>query len=180
MDPNAWQAYQAAYSSRFNSGARDEPNPYASNPASLFLAHQQLREVASQHYQNQILPPSLVHAAANNKSQLHQQALANLNQMTGAGILNSSAAAWKMEAEQPRHEPRRSVIESKSSQPAFPGQPPPLQDRSRDSPLYPGQPPPRQSSQPRSQSHSSPAFPGIVPPQSPVYGNHYSPHLNKY
>ena len=47
--------------------------------------------------------------------------------MTGAGILNSSAAAWKMEAEQPRHEPRRSVIESKSSQPAFPGQPPPLQ-----------------------------------------------------
>ena len=53
--------------------------------------------------------------------------------MTGAGILNPSAAAagWKMESEQPRSEPRleprRSVIETKSSQPAFPGQPPPLQ-----------------------------------------------------
>merc|ERR1712130_794975 len=49
---------------------------------------------------------------------------------------------------------RRSVIEAKASQPAFPGQPPPLQDVRRvesSSPAFPGQPPPRQSSQPRSQ-----------------------------
>jgi len=189
MDPNAWQAYQA-YTSRFNPGNRDEDYPsYASN-ASLFLAHQQLREAASQHYQNQILPPSLVHAAANNKSNLHQQALANLNQMTSASILNQPVNPWKTDASR-EEPPRRSVIEtkssqpafpgqSKSSQPAFPGQPPPLQERVRDGPVFPGQPPPRQSSQPRSSQqrstgHSTPAFPGIAPPPSPQYGNNFSP-----
>eukprot|EP00092_Neocalanus_flemingeri_P012349 GFUD01013315.1.p1 GENE.GFUD01013315.1~~GFUD01013315.1.p1 ORF type:complete len:1215 (-),score=291.42 GFUD01013315.1:329-3973(-) len=201
MDPNAWQAYQAAaasYSNRFSSSQQDDGNPYH-NPAFL-LAHQQLREAASQHYQNQILPPSLVQAAANNKNQLHQQALANLNMRES--VMSSNAlltppvtpvsTAWSKASneisrsrdEQPQQ--RRSVIEAKTSQPAFPGQPPPLTDsrvgRNLDSPspAFPGQPPPRQSSQPRSSSQA--AFPGLPTSSnhysqqhSPQYGNNYSP-----
>ena len=70
------------------------------------------------------------------------------------------------------------MIEAKSSQPAFPGQPPPLQDARRieaSSPAFPGQPPPRQSSQPRSQ-----VFPGSSAHYSSQsgndgYANNYSP-----
>ena len=54
-------------------GNRDDGGGYSSPSASLLFAHQQLREAANQHYQNQILPPSLVQAAANNKNHLHQQ-----------------------------------------------------------------------------------------------------------
>ena len=58
----------------FEAGNREDTAGY--NPsASLLFAHQQLREAANQHYQNQILPPSLVQAAANNKNHLHQQVL---------------------------------------------------------------------------------------------------------
>jgi len=72
MDPNAWQAYSQAYSRLNAAGNREDTAGY--NPsASLLFAHQQLREAANQHYQNQILPPSLVQAAANNKNHLHQQ-----------------------------------------------------------------------------------------------------------
>jgi len=202
MDPNAWQAYQAAaaYSNRFSSSQQDDGNPY-NNPAFL-LAHQQLREAASHAYQNQILPPSLVQAAANNKNQLHQQALANLNMresvMSSNALLTPPvtpvATAWSKQSndsssrsreEQPQQ--RRSVIEAKTTLPSFSGQPPPLTDSrvSRNiespSPSFPGQPPPRQSSQPRSSSQSG--FPGISSSSSnhynqqhsPQYGNNYSP-----
>jgi len=199
--PNAWQAYQAAaaYSNRFGSSQQDDNNPYH-NPASFLLAHQQLREAASQHYQNQILPPSLVQAAANNKNQLHQQALANLNMRES--VMSSNAlltppvtpvsTAWSKpsnEISRPRDEQpqqRRSVIEAKTSQPAFPGQPPPLTDsrvsRNLESPTptFPGQPPPRQSSQPRTSSQA--AFTGLSSSSnhysqqhSPQYGNNFSP-----
>ena len=46
-----WETLYDLKINDLSTGARDEPNPYASNPASLFLAHQQLREAASQHYQ---------------------------------------------------------------------------------------------------------------------------------
>ena len=50
------------------------------------------REAASQHYQNQIFPPSLVHAAANNKSaQLHQQAA-----LLNTSILSPPVTPWKL------------------------------------------------------------------------------------
>jgi len=203
MDPNnAWQAYQAAaaYSNRFSSSQQDDGNPY-NNPAFL-LAHQQLREAASQAYQNQILPPSLVQAAANNKNQLHQQALANLNMresvMSSNALLTPPvtpvATAWSKQnnetssrSREDQPQQRRSVIEAKTSLPSFSGQPPPLTDSrtSRNiespSPAFPGQPPPRQSSQPRS---SSGGFPGISSSSSsnhysqqhsPQYCNNYSP-----
>ena len=60
------------------------------------------------------LPPGLVQA---NKSHLHQQALANLSM--------------------------RERAETKTSQPAFPGQPPPLSEARSSQPAFPGQPPPR-------------------------------------
>merc|ERR1719445_1910512 len=125
------------------------------NPASLLLAHQQLREAANQAYQNHNsshLPPGLVQA---NKSHIHQQALANLNM--------------------------RERAETKVGQPAFPGQPPPLADSRTTSnqPAFPGQPPPRHSSQARpSTSSSQPVFPGLQYSQQPSpqgYGHAYSP-----
>lgn len=172
MDPNAWQAYHQAaqaYTNRFGSGSsggqgQDEgggPGPSAyHNPALSLLA-------ASQHYQhNSLLPPSLL-AAQQHKT--GAQSLANhLLTPTPA-----STASWASDRS------RQSVIEAKTSQPAFPGQPPPLQDARRieaSSPAFPGQPPPRQSSQPRSQ-----VFPGSSsghysqPQESPGYGNNYSP-----
>lgn len=204
MDPNAWQAYQAAaaYSNRFSSAQQDDGNPY-NNPAFL-LAQHQLREAASHAYQNQILPPSLVQAAANNKNQLHQQALANLNMresvMSSNALLTPPvtpvASAWTKQSSdsssRSREEPpqqRRSVIEAKTTLPSFPGQPPPLTDSrvsrtlESPSPSFPAQPPPRQSSQPRSSSQAG--FPGISSSSSssnhynqqhsPQYGNNYSP-----
>ena len=122
------------------------------NPASLLLAHQQLREAASQAYHQQAshLPPGLVQA---NKSHLHQQALANLNM--------------------------RDRAEAKISQPAFPGQPPPLADnRASSQPAFPGQPPPRHSSQARPSTSSQPAFPGLQYAQQPSpqgYSHEFSP-----
>ena len=162
MDPNAWQAYHqaaAAYSNRLNGGGggQDDHHPPYHNPLSLLAS-------ASHHYQHNILPPSLL-AAQHNKSSL-------LTPPVTPGSSWDSAVAQ-----------RRSVIEAsqaKASQPAFPGQPPPLQDARRieaSSPAFPGQPPPRQSSQPRSQ-----IFPGSnhsnhysQQQHSPGYGNNYSP-----
>ena len=85
------------------------------------------------------------------------------------------------------------LTKSSTSQPAFPGQPPPLQDARRieaSSPAFPGQPPPRQSSQPRSQvfpgSGSSGHYPAgdspgsynYSPAPSPQYNNVQSPQDN--
>ena len=154
MDPNAWQAYQAAaaYTNRFNSSSnQDDHPPSYHNPLSLL----------SQYQHNSLLPPSLL-AAQQHKS---QSQLAN-SLLTPP--VTPVSTAW---------EQRRSVIEAKASQPAFPGQPPPLQDvRRGESPAFPGQPPPRQSSQPRSQ-----IFPGSSNHYSQQqdsgsgYGNNYSP-----
>ena len=170
MDPNAWQAYHQAaqaYTNRFGSGGSgggDEgggPGPPAyHNPALSLLA-------ASQHYQhNSLLPPSLL-AAQQHKSGT-AQSLAN-HLLTPS--VTPASTAWASDRS------RHSVIEAKSSQPAFPGQPPPLQDARRieaSSPAFPGQPPPRQSSQPRSQ-----VFPGssshYSQQESPGYSNNYSP-----
>ena len=63
----------------------------------------------------------------------------------------------------------RQAVELKSSQPIFPGQPPPLArvaSESKSSSYNSPQPPPRQSSQPPSRSSSSnrTAFPGLQPP----------------
>ena len=170
MDPNAWQAYHQAaqaYTNRFGSGSSGGPGqdegggPQAyHNPALSLLA-------ASQHYQhNSLLPPSLL-AAQQHKT--GAQSLAN-HLLTQSP---ASTASWASDRS------RQSVIEAKTSQPAFPGQPPPLQDARRieaSSPAFPGQPPPRQSSQPRSQ-----VFPGSgsghysQSQESPGYGNNYSP-----
>ena len=113
MDPNAWQAYHqaaAAYSNRFNSSSnQDDPAPAYHNPLSLLAA--------SQHYQhNSLLPPSLL-AAQQHKTSSAQQALAS-HLLTPP--VTPVSTAWEQQ--------RRSVIEAKASQPAFPGQPPPLQD----------------------------------------------------
>ena len=177
MDPNAWQAYHqaaAAYSNRFSGGGggQDDHHPPYHNPLSLLAS-------ASHHYQHNILPPSLL-AAQHNKS--------------GGSLTNTiltppvtPVSSWDSAVAQ-----RRSVIEAsqaKASQPAFPGQPPPLQDARRieaSSPAFPGQPPPRQSSQPRSQifpgtnhsnhsSHSSHSSHYSQQQHSPGYGNNYSP-----
>ena len=153
MDPNAWQAYQAAaaYTNRFNSSSnQDDHPPSYHNPLSLL----------SQYQHNSLLPPSLL-AAQQHKS---QSQLANSLLTPPATPVST---AWEQQ--------RRSVIEAKASQPAFPGQPPPLQDvRRGESPAFPGQPPPRQSSQPRSQ-----IFPGssnhYSQQDSGGYGNNFSP-----
>ena len=169
MDPNAWQAYHQAaqaYTNRFGSGSsggpgQDEgggPGPSAyHNPALSLLA-------ASQHYQhNSLLPPSLLAA------QQHKTGAQSLANHLLTPPVTPVSTAWASDAQA-----RRSVIEAKSSQPAFPGQvarrtyhrlylltmyfpcqPPPLQDARRieaSSPAFPGQPPPRQSSQPPSRS----------------------------
>ncbi len=61
----------------------------------MFFLHP-CRDAAAAHeaaqYQNMGLPPSLVQAAASNKSQLHQQALANLNMREAAAATASRAS----------------------------------------------------------------------------------------
>ena len=163
MDPNAWQAYHqaaAAYTTRLSGGVggQDDHHPPYHNPLSLLAS-------ASQHYQHNILPPSLLAAQ-------HSKPGTSLTNTLLTPPVTPVSSAWDSAVAQ-----RRSVIEAKASQPAFPGQPPPLQDARRveaSSPAFPGQPPPRQSSQPRSQ-----IFPGSnhysQQQHSPGYGNNYSP-----
>ena len=133
MDPNAWQAYHQAaqaYTNRFGSGSSGGPGqdegggPQAyHNPALSLLA-------ASQHYQhNSLLPPSLLAAQQHKTGPV--QSLAN-HLLTQSP---ASTASWASDRS------RQSVIEAKTSQPAFPGQPPPLQDARRieaSSPAFPG------------------------------------------
>jgi hypothetical protein len=61
----------------------------------------------------------------------------------------------------------RQAVELKTSQPIFPGQPPPLARVAAETKSYNSpQPPPRQSSQPPSRSsvNNRTAFPGLQPP----------------
>ena len=73
----------------------------------------------------------------------------------------------------------RERAETKVSQPAFPGQPPPLADaRTSSQPAFPGQPPPRHSIQARPSTSSQPAFPTLQYNQQPSpqgYTHEYSP-----
>lgn len=186
------------------------------------------RDAAAAHevaqYQNMALPPSLVQAAASNKTHLHQQALVNLNSResfltppqtpvtagfgykqavsvansvvvpephkpdpraivnnvrgniyshhdilaNGNGGLNPNHAVTTVSASSSSGRPNvmRQAVELKSSQPVFPGQPPPSLARTENR----SQPPPRQSSQVRSSVSASStnrtAFPGQAPPQA--------------
>jgi hypothetical protein len=94
MDPSSWPyAYNRLQSAAGQQTHELQHVAYTAAAAGSphLLLHHQLRQAQAVHeaqmnsqYQNMSLPPSLVQAAASNKSHLHQQALVNLNMRESA------------------------------------------------------------------------------------------------
>lgn len=186
MDGWPYSAYN-----RLPQGSADFPAQYSNtNSAQQLLLHHQLRQAQQVH---QYLPPSLVAAASNqNKSQQNvssgQSASSWKSNSNGLVIIpepqkatsnrsysNSSELLVESVAAATNSRTMRNATELKTSQPVFPGQPPPLSrfeaggsgsSGSSSKQNYSPQPPPRQSSQPpqRSSSINRTAFPGQQPP----------------
>lgn len=195
MDGWPYSAYN-----RLPAAAQPEFQQYSNNAGAasaqqLFTIHHQLRQAQAQQV-HQYLPPSLVAAASSSSNQAKQQ---NSLVFTQAQTTAATSSSWKTNSNglviipEPQKatssrsysnnsellvetnsgsnsRTMRHATELKTSQPVFPGQPPPLSRfEANNKQNYSPQPPPRQSSQPPQRSSAAAninrtAFPGQQPP----------------
>ncbi len=184
---------------QYSNSAGSSASSAAAQSAQQILLHHQLRQAQANAGQvHQYLPPSLMAAASASKSSQNNQVTppqtpqgwkSNSNGLviipepqkatTNRSYSNSSSSELLVETVTVENSrTMRHATELKSSQPVFPGQPPPLARFENKHQQSYSQPPPRQSSQPPQRSSSNinrTAFPGQQPPISVGYFFYISP-----